>query len=203
MTERPTAVRHWILAATTAAAFLMYLDRICMAAIMNSDSFKEDIPLSPVMDGWIKGAFFAAYALGQLPAGYLAVRFGARSLMSIYIVLWSIFTVLTGFATGRYRSSSPGLVAPLLTVTVIASFGDWRLADHPSVNPAELTLLEADRPAAAVEGEKKTYVFLWRIALTHRSLWMNSGSTPRIGSRMPPETPHSCSVPRVVRPRGR
>jgi len=242
MTERPTAVRHWILAATTAAAFLMYLDRICMAAIMNSDSFKEDIPLSPVMDGWIKGAFFAAYALGQLPAGYLAVRFGARSLMSVYIVLWSIFTVLTGFATGAvslllarvgcglaeagaYPISSGllarwsewskrgftssvvslggrvgGAIAPWLTVTVIASFGDWRWAgwiygasgllfaaffwkvfrehpkDHPSVNPAELTLLEAGRPAAAVEGEKKTYVFPWRIALTHRSLWMNSGA---------------------------
>jgi MFS family permease len=242
MTERPTAVRHWILAATTAAAFLMYLDRICMAAIMNSDSFKEDIPLNPVMDGWIKGAFFAAYALGQLPAGYLAVRFGARSLMSVYIVLWSIFTVLTGFATGAvsllfarvgcglaeagaYPISSGllarwsewskrgftssvvslggrvgGAIAPWLTVTVIASFGDWRWAgwiygvagllfatffwkvfreqpqDHPSVNPAELALLEANRPATAVEGGKKTYVFPWRIALTHRSLWMNSGA---------------------------
>ncbi len=100
MIERPTAVRHWILGATTAAAFLMYLDRICMAAIMNSDSFKEDIPLDSYTDGWIKGAFFAAYALGQLPAGYLAVRFGSRSLMSVYILLWSGFTVLTGFATG-------------------------------------------------------------------------------------------------------
>lgn len=242
MTERPTAVRHWILAATTAAAFLMYLDRICMAAIMNSDSFREAIPLSQAMDGWIKGAFFAAYALGQLPAGYLAVRFGARSLMSIYIVLWSIFTVLTGFATGAYSllfarvgcglaeagaypissgllarwsewskrgfTSSVvslggrvgGAIAPWLTVTVIAGFGDWRWAgwiygtaglvfaaffwkvfrerpkDHPSVNKAELVLLEADRPAEAVEGEKKTYVFPWRIALTHRSLWMNSGA---------------------------
>ena len=242
MTERPTAVRHWILAATTAAAFLMYLDRICMAAIMNSDSFKADIPLSPVMDGWIKGAFFAAYALGQLPAGYLAVRFGARSLMSVYIVLWSIFTVLTGFATGAislllarvgcglaeagaYPISSGllarwsewskrgftssmvsmggrigGAVAPWLTVTVIIGFGDWRWAgwiygtagiffalffwrvfrehpkDHPSVNNAELALLEAGRPVATAIEEKKTYVFPWRIALTHRSLWMNSGA---------------------------
>ncbi len=62
MTERPTAVRHWILAATTAAAFLMYLDRICMAEMMKSASFKADIPLDPVTDGWVKGAFFAAFA---------------------------------------------------------------------------------------------------------------------------------------------
>jgi MFS family permease len=234
MTNRPTAVRHWILAATTAAAFLMYLDRICMAAIMNSDSFKSD--------GWIKGAFFAAYALGQLPAGYLAVRFGARSLMSVYIVLWSAFTVLTGFATGAislllarvgcglaeagaYPISSGllakwsewskrgftssvvsmggrigGAVAPWLTVTVIAGFGDWRWAgwiygaagiffalffwrvfrerprEHPSVNEAELALLEAGRPPESAASAPKTYVFPWRLALTHRSLWMNSGA---------------------------
>jgi len=242
MTARPTVVRHWILAATTAAAFLMYLDRICMAAIMNSDSFKEDIPLDPVMDGWIKGAFFAAYALGQLPAGYLAVRFGARSLMSVYIVLWSAFTVLTGFATGAvslllarvgcglaeagaYPISSGllakwsewskrgftssvvsmggrigGAVAPWLTVTVIVGLGDWRWAgwiygtagiffalffwkvfrerpqEHPSVNDAERRLLEAGRPPEAPSTERKAYVFPWRLALTHRSLWMNSGA---------------------------
>lgn len=242
MTQRPTAVRHWILAATTAAAFLMYLDRICMAAIMNSDSFKADIPLDAQSDGWIKGAFFAAYALGQLPAGYLAVRFGARSLMSVYVVLWSAFTVLTGFATGAvslllarigcglaeagaYPISSGllakwsewskrgftssivsmggrigGAVAPWLTVTVIVGFGDWRWAgwiygaagiffalffwkvfrerpqEHPSVNEAELALLEADRPAESGTAVQKTYVFPWRLALTHRSLWMNSGA---------------------------
>jgi MFS family permease len=242
MTNRPTAVRHWILAATTAAAFLMYLDRICMAAIMNSDSFKADIPLDAQSDGWIKGAFFAAYALGQLPAGYLAVRFGARSLMSVYIVLWSAFTVLTGFATGAislllarvgcglaeagaYPISSGllakwsewskrgftssvvsmggrigGAVAPWLTVTVIAGFGDWRWAgwiygaagiffaiffwrvfrerpqEHPSVNEAELALLEAGRPPESAATAPKTYVFPWRLALTHRSLWMNSGA---------------------------
>lgn len=242
MTERPTSVRHWILAATTAAAFLMYLDRICMAAIMNSDSFKKDIPLDPLMDGWIKGAFFAAYALGQLPAGYLAVRFGSRSLMSLYILLWSGFTVLTGFATGAislllarvgcglaeagaYPISSGllarwsewskrgftssvvslggrvgGALAPWLTVTVIAGFGNWRWAgwiygaagvffalffwkvfrerpkEHPKVNEAELALLEAGRPPETEAGEKKAYVFPWRLALTHGSLWMNSGA---------------------------
>lgn len=242
MTERPTALRHWILAATTLAAFLMYLDRICMAAIMNSASFKEDIPLDPIADGWIKGAFFAAYAIGQLPAGYLAVRFGARSLMSVYILLWSAFTVLTGFATGAvslllarvgcglaeagaYPISSGllarwsewskrgftssvvslggrvgGAVAPWLTVTVIVGLGEWRWAgwlyglagiffalffwkvfrerpqEHPAVNPAELALLEAGRPRESGEDSGRSYTFPWRLALTHGSLWMNSGA---------------------------
>jgi MFS family permease len=43
------------------------------------------------MDGWIKGAFFAAYALGQLPAGYLAGRFGWANMwgnMGAAIGIW-------------------------------------------------------------------------------------------------------------------
>lgn len=244
MHERPTSVRHWILAATTATAFLMYLDRICMAAIMNSETFKMDIPLSLKEDGWIKGAFFAAYALGQLPAGFLAVKFGARPLMSAYILIWSGFTVLTGFASnatnllltrigcgfaeaGAYPISSGllarwsqwgargftssvvsfggrvgGALAPWLTVSVIAHFGSWRWAGwiygatgvafayffwrvfretpetHPEANAAERALLREGRPEEAQKEEavERNYVFPWRIALTHRSLWMNSGA---------------------------
>ncbi len=244
MIQRPSNVRHWILTATTLAAFLMYLDRICMAAIMNSETFKADIPLSLKADGWIKGAFFAAYAIGQLPAGFLAVRFGARPLMSAYIVVWSAFTLLTGFATnatnlllarvgcgiaeaGAYPISSGllarwsewgkrgftsgvvslggrvgGAIAPWLTVTVIAGMGSWRWAGwiygaaglvfaaffwkvfretpetHPKANDAERALLQEGRPLEAQKeaATEKHYAFPWRLALTHRSLWMNSGA---------------------------
>ena len=38
--ERPTNVRHMVVGVMTASAFLMYLDRICMAQIVNSESFR-------------------------------------------------------------------------------------------------------------------------------------------------------------------
>jgi MFS family permease len=44
------------------------------------------------------------------------------------------------------------------------------------VNEAELALLEAGRPPESAASAPKTYVFPWRLALTHRSLWMNSGA---------------------------
>ena len=44
--------------------------------------------------------FFGAYAFSHVPAGWLADRFGARVLMTIYIAIWSAFTLLTGFAMG-------------------------------------------------------------------------------------------------------
>lgn len=123
--QNPTAVRHQILSAATVVAFLMYLDRICLGSIVTSDSFKQAVQLSPVEVGnwvrvlffflpsswqdhlaalppvdFIKGAFFWAYALAQVPAGWLSDRFGARVLITIYIASWSLFTAATSLSWG-------------------------------------------------------------------------------------------------------
>lgn len=97
---RPTAVRHQILATATVVAFLMYLDRICLANIIGSDSFQKSIHLEGWQMDWVKGAFFWAYALAQVPAGWMSDRFGSRVLISVYIATWSVFTALTSFSAG-------------------------------------------------------------------------------------------------------
>jgi MFS family permease len=126
-TTSPAAskVRFHVLSLATGVAFLMYLDRICMAEILGSSSFKQSMPLDQAEVGqwartlffwlpqswqdamaasaptdWIKGAFFYAYALAQLPAGWLSDRFGTRPLIAIYIALWSLFTAATSFSWG-------------------------------------------------------------------------------------------------------
>ena len=81
-------------------AFLMYLDRICLAQIVSSDSFHKHIQLEGWQIDWVKGAFFWAYALAQVPAGWLSDRFGTRALITIYIATWSLFTALTSFSFG-------------------------------------------------------------------------------------------------------
>src|SRR5262249_975170 len=48
----------------------------------------------------VLASFFFAYALGQMPAGWLADRFGPRRMLVAYIGLWSLCTAFTGFATG-------------------------------------------------------------------------------------------------------
>lgn len=98
--SRPTHVRHQILATATIVAFLMYLDRICLAEIVKSDSFQRMVPLQPGQVDSVKSSFFWAYALAQVPAGWLSDRFGTRVLISLYIALWSVFTLGTGFCTG-------------------------------------------------------------------------------------------------------
>jgi MFS family permease len=97
---QPTKVRFSILSMATVVAFIMYLDRICLANIIGSDSFQKNVHLETWQVNWIKGAFFWAYALFQVPAGWLSDRFGTRVLITVYIAAWSLFTAATSFSTG-------------------------------------------------------------------------------------------------------
>jgi MFS family permease len=106
MSPAPTHVRHRILAVSMAMAFVLYLDRICIAEIVKSTAFRRATDLSPPQVGYVLGAFFFAYAIFQVPAGWLADRFGARATLGVDIVLWSIATAITGTVT-----AFPALVA--------------------------------------------------------------------------------------------
>jgi MFS family permease len=97
---KPTGVRYAVLGVATANAFLLYLDRICMAAVVQSASFQREMALDKERTGDVLASFFFAYALGQMPAGWLADRFGPRRMLVAYIGLWSLCTALTGFITG-------------------------------------------------------------------------------------------------------
>ncbi|WP_161893527.1 MFS transporter, partial [Pseudomonas juntendi] len=55
-----------------------------------------DLGLDPVMLGMVFSAFAWAYALGQVPGGWLLDRFGARRVYGISLILWSLFTLLQG-----------------------------------------------------------------------------------------------------------
>jgi MFS family permease len=96
----PTTIRHRIIGVTMLMAFILYLDRICMGEIVKSMSFNKDLALSQEQIGSILSAFFFTYALFQVPAGWASDRFGARPMLTLYIVLWSLCTMLTGFMTG-------------------------------------------------------------------------------------------------------
>ena len=54
--------------------------------------------LSPLAMGGVLSAFFAGYALMQIPGGLLADRFGPNRVLTASIVCWSLFTALTGTA---------------------------------------------------------------------------------------------------------
>ena len=94
--NRPTRVRYLVVALATAMAVLLYLDRICISFLERY--IREDLHLSNDQASWLLSAFFWAYALGQVPAGWLSDRFGARTVLALYILLWSLFTGWMGLA---------------------------------------------------------------------------------------------------------
>ncbi|MBS0205956.1 MAG: MFS transporter [Planctomycetes bacterium] len=93
-TERPTIIRHGVMWATTVMALLLYLDRFAVG--IASEYIREDLRMTQAQMGWFLSAFFWSYALAQVPAGWFADRFGARRMLSLYILAWSVFTGLMG-----------------------------------------------------------------------------------------------------------
>ena len=95
---RPTRQRYLVVMAATLMAVLLYLDRICIS--IAEVYISQALGLSEVQTGTMLAAFFYSYALGQVPAGWLTDRFGARKMLTLYILVWSLFTALTGLAGG-------------------------------------------------------------------------------------------------------
>ncbi len=96
--SRPSGVRHLIILLLTLMSVLLYLDRFCVS--FAGDYIKEDLGLTQTQMSWFQSAFFWTYALSQVPAGWLADRFGARLMLSIYVVAWSLFTAQMGLVAG-------------------------------------------------------------------------------------------------------
>ena len=97
-TDAPTTIRYRVVAVTALMAVLLYLDRFCIS--FAEIYIKEDLSLSDTQIAWILSAFFWTYALAQVPSGWLTDRFGGRVMLTIYVLLWSLFTGLTGAAIG-------------------------------------------------------------------------------------------------------
>lgn len=81
-------------------AFLTYFDRVCITAVQGQ--IMESLEISKEQMGLIFGAFWLAYALFEIPAGTMGDRYGARITLSRIVLGWSLFTALSGSATGFY-----------------------------------------------------------------------------------------------------
>ena len=93
----PTRIRYAMVLLAMLVAVLLYLDRICLSTA--SAAVRADLGLSKGDLDLTLSAFFWAYALFQLPAGWLGDRFGARYVLAFYVAMWSLSTGLLGFAT--------------------------------------------------------------------------------------------------------
>ena len=93
-----TRARYGVLAFALVVTAISYLDRVCIS--MNTPFMQKDLHLSDVQMGLVFSAFTFAYAVFEIPAGWLADRFGPRLMMARVVLWWSLMTVVTGLVGG-------------------------------------------------------------------------------------------------------
>jgi MFS family permease len=92
----PTRIRYLVLLLTVAAYMITYLDRVLLSAAV--PSIQKEFGFSLITVGWVLWSYQIAYALFQIPGGWLGDRFGGRRALAGVVVWWSAFTALTAFS---------------------------------------------------------------------------------------------------------
>ena len=92
----PSRKRFFIMVLLFITVVINYLDRSNLS--IAAPALTTDLGLDPVHVGLIFSAFGWTYAAMQIPGGWLVDRVPPRILYSVALLLWSVATVMLGFA---------------------------------------------------------------------------------------------------------
>ena len=92
---RATRARNWVIVFAVTLAVIQYIDRVCISQA--APFISHDLHLNDAQMGWVFSAFTLAYALFEIPAGYLGDRIGPRKVLLRIVLWWSFFTAATGW----------------------------------------------------------------------------------------------------------
>jgi sugar phosphate permease len=90
---RASRVRHIVLAMTVAVYMITYMDRVVISTA--APVIRQELGFSLATMGWILASFRWAYALFQIPGGWLGDRIGPRRALTLIVTWWSLFTSAT------------------------------------------------------------------------------------------------------------
>ena len=91
--DAATRVRYQVLAAGWGLALLTYIHRQSFVRAM--PAVQEDLGLNAQQVSWLSAVFLVAYGIFQVPGGMLGDRLGARHLLTILVLGWSLLTAAT------------------------------------------------------------------------------------------------------------
>ena len=137
----PTRVRFGVLYFGIALAVIQYIDRVCISWSMPDIRVALGLVGAEHDDavGWIFSAFTIAYALFEMPTGWLGDRYGPRKTLVRVVLWWSFFTAATGWAWSLWS-----------LVAVRFLFGMGEAGCFPNLTRAFSTWL---RPEERVRGQ--------------------------------------------------
>ena len=93
---KPTHIRHRVLAMLFITVVINYLDRSNLSVA--APDLGRDLRLDSFHKGLLLSAFGWAYAAWQIPGGWLVDRVRPRLMYALICGLWSLATLLQGFA---------------------------------------------------------------------------------------------------------
>src|SRR5205807_5995041 len=90
---------RWMVLVLLCLMYLItYLDRVSLSNA--APLISQEFGFSKATMGVIFSAFIWAYALFQVPGGWLGDRFGPRRVLAVLVAYWSVMTAVTSAATG-------------------------------------------------------------------------------------------------------
>ena len=93
---QPSRARYKVLAFTTVLAIITYLDRVAISSA--APAVRSEMGLDAVQMGWVFSAFTWAYAIFEIPSGWMGDVMGPRKVLTRIVIWWSAFTAATGAA---------------------------------------------------------------------------------------------------------
>lgn len=125
--HRPSQTRWVTLALLFAISIVRYIDRVNIS--VTARQMMPALGLSNTQMGQMFSAFVLGYALFQIPGGWLGDRWGARLVLTVAVIWWSIFTALTAVAATLPLASLVGIFGSLFVVRFLVGVS----RHHPQV----------------------------------------------------------------------
>lgn len=127
-----TRTRYGVVAFAVVVSVITYIDRVAISQA--APLITEDLGLTKIQMGWAFSAFAVAYAMFQVPGGWMSDWIGPRRVLTTIVVWWSVFTAATGWAwnhtslaVARFLfGAGQGGGFPVLT----KAFTTWLVADE-------------------------------------------------------------------------
>lgn len=130
---KPTRQRYGVLGFACALAAIVYMDRACIASAQAD--IVHDLGLKSVADlGCVFAAFSLAYALFEVPNGWLGDTFGPRRVLIRIALWWSVFIALTAVVGLKLGGTVLGGVGLLVVIQFL--FGAGEAGAFPNITRA-------------------------------------------------------------------
>src|SRR5437588_8571824 len=130
--QKPSRVRYGVLGLACSLSMITYLDRVCFGSV--ADYIKDEFGLTYTQRGLLFTAFALAYAVFEVPTGWLGDVFGPRRTLIRIVLWWSFFTALTALVGVRVAGVT--LVGLTTLVVIRFLFGIGEAGAFPNITRA-------------------------------------------------------------------